>query len=367
MNQKLFPQIRFIDLFAGIGGFSLGLERSGMVCVGQVENNKFCLSKLNKHWPHVKKIKDIKNVKGNEFGPVELICGGFPCQPFSLSGKRCGKKDDRYLWPEMLTVIQAVRPNWIIGENVPGITSMALDTVLSDLEAEGYTCQTFNIPACAQNAPHRRQRIWILAHSGRRNERQCCNSESIDNEPQRKKESADKACGPGGNDGKKNLAHPESEHSDGLKDNAGDMPQRKEVSQSGNGSWKNNVANTKKSSRERQTPGQQQGEAGRRNTQSNISNAMRTAPQRHRKNSGEVYANTKPEGSNECNCQKWWSVEPGMGRVADGIPHRVDRLKALGNAVVPQIPEVFGNMILEIEKQFLNSDYYDNSPGINTV
>ncbi len=332
MNQKLFPQIRFIDLFAGIGGFSLGLERSGMVCVGQVENNNFCLSKLNKHWPHVKKIKDIKNVKGNEFGPVELVCGGLPCQPFSLSGKRCGKEDDRYLWPEMFTITQRIWPNWVIVENVPGITNMALDQVLSDLEAEGYTCQTFNIPACAKDAPHRRQRIWILAHSGCRIKRQCGNIQSIDNKLQRKKEPTDPAGGSGGNDGKKTLANTESEQRHGLRNNAGFISQQKEKPKPRNGSGKNDVANT--STQGLQIP-----------TQKKFSEVQRE---------NETFEGSKfnrrdstPRGT--------WQVEPGMGRMANGVPHRVDRLKALGNAVVPQIPEVFGNMILEIEMQFLSS------------
>jgi DNA-cytosine methyltransferase len=162
---QMLNEIRFLSLFAGIGGFDLGLERAGMKCVGQVENNKFCLKILEKHWQKVKRIKEIKNVNGNEFGTVDLICGGFPCQPFSVTGKQEGKTDDRYLWPEMFRVIKAVKPTWVVGENVFGIIGLALDDVLSDLEGEGYEVKTFIIPACAVGAWHRRDRVWIIAYS----------------------------------------------------------------------------------------------------------------------------------------------------------------------------------------------------------
>ena len=157
--------MRFLSLFSGIGGFDIGFERAGMECVGQVELDPFCNKVLAKHWPNVKRMGDIRDVKGTEFGLVDLICGGFPCQPFSNAGKRQGKADDRYLWPEMLRVISAVRPRWICGENVPGIIGMALDQVFSDLENLGYQCTAFIIPACAVDAPHRRDRLWIMAYS----------------------------------------------------------------------------------------------------------------------------------------------------------------------------------------------------------
>lgn len=168
MNDKL----QVLDLFAGIGGFSLGLERAGMECVGQVEKDGFCLKVLKKHWPGVKRMTDIKDVEGDEFGSVDLICGGFPCQPWSNAGKRRGVEDDRDLWPEMHRIIKAVHPRWVLGENVSGFISMemGLDRVLSDLEASGYTVRAFAVPAAAVNAPHRRERIWIVAHDdgGRR-------------------------------------------------------------------------------------------------------------------------------------------------------------------------------------------------------
>jgi DNA (cytosine-5)-methyltransferase 1 len=157
--------MKFLSLFAGIGGFDLGLERAGMQCVGQVEIDKKCQLVLAKHWPNIKRMADIRKVKGDEFGTIDLICGGFPCQPFSTAGKRKGAEDNRHLWPEMVRVIAVARPSWVIGENVAGIVSMALDQVHSDLESIGYQVQTFIIPACAVDAPHRRDRVWIVAYS----------------------------------------------------------------------------------------------------------------------------------------------------------------------------------------------------------
>ena len=144
---------------------------AGIVTVGQCEWADYPTNVLEKHWPDVPRWRDIRTLTKESFydrtglRTVDIISGGFPCQPFSQAGKRNGKDDDRYLWPEMLRVIREIRPTWVLGENVPGIVSLALDTVLSDLEAEGYETAVFNIPACGVDAPHRRYRIAILAHA----------------------------------------------------------------------------------------------------------------------------------------------------------------------------------------------------------
>ncbi len=221
------------SLFAGIGGFDLGLQRAGMEIVWQVETDDYCNKVLAKHWPEVKRYGDIRRLHGvtahakrlgwkkgarkriqskkqitegqnsvnlcqetlqeaceNCLPPVDLICGGFPCQPFSVAGRRKGKADDRYLWPEMFRIISEIRPRWVLGENVAGIKSMVfpnsetemgnqtnfsqseileysniLSGILNDLERIGYSVQTFCIPACGVGAPHRRDRIWIVAYS----------------------------------------------------------------------------------------------------------------------------------------------------------------------------------------------------------
>lgn len=150
------------DLFSGIGGFSLGLERTGMETAFFCEIDPFCQKVLNKHWPDVPIFNDVRNLDYD--GTIDVITGGYPCQPFSLIGQRRGEQDERHLWPAMLGLIKKHKPSWIISENVTGHVSMGLDQVLSDLEGEGYTCQAFIIPALAVNAIHQRDRLWIVAN-----------------------------------------------------------------------------------------------------------------------------------------------------------------------------------------------------------
>ena len=160
-----------LSLFSGIGGLDLAGEMAGFRTVGQCEWADFQTKVLEKHWPDVPRWRDIRTLTGESFyertglRTVDVISGGFPCQPFSLAGEQRGKDDDRYLWPEMLRVIREIRPAWVIGENVPGIVNLALDTVLSDLESEGYASQAFIIPACGVDAPHKRDRVAVLAYA----------------------------------------------------------------------------------------------------------------------------------------------------------------------------------------------------------
>jgi len=154
-----------LDLFSGIGGFALAAKWNGYRTVGFCDNEPYAQAVLKKHWPEVPCHKDIREVRGDLYAGVTLLTGGFPCQPFSVAGKQRGKDDNRYLWPEMLRVIREARPAWIIGENVAGIVNLALDTVCADLEAEGYEVEPVIIPACAVDAPHRRDRVWIVANA----------------------------------------------------------------------------------------------------------------------------------------------------------------------------------------------------------
>ena len=127
--------MKVLDLFSGIGGFSLGLERAGMETIAFCEFDKKAQLVLKKHWPDVPIYDDVRKLNGRQFEgqSIDLICGGFPCQPFSVAGNRQGKEDDRHLWPEYLRLIQEIRPRWIIGENVTGLINMGLDQVLHDL------------------------------------------------------------------------------------------------------------------------------------------------------------------------------------------------------------------------------------------
>ena len=161
--------LKLLDLFSGIGGFSLGLESTGFFeTIGFVEKDKFCQKVLKKHWSNINIEEDIRNVKGEKYA-AEVITGGFPCQPFSVAGKRKSTADDRYLWDEMLRVIRETKPRWVIGENVEGIVNinegMVLRQVLTDLENEGFKSQCIIIPASGIGAWHQRKRIWIVANS----------------------------------------------------------------------------------------------------------------------------------------------------------------------------------------------------------
>jgi len=186
--------IRHLSLFSGIGGFDLASEWMGWNNIAHCEISEFNRKILKHYWPNAESIKDITTTNFSRFrGKIDIITGGFPCQPFSVAGKRKGKDDNRYLWPEMLRAINEVRPTWVVGENVAGITSMVFDPrqtkvesqttlegqeihrtmesesvierICEDFESIGYSVQPINIPACGVGAPHKRERIWFVGHN----------------------------------------------------------------------------------------------------------------------------------------------------------------------------------------------------------
>ena len=180
MTRLQQQKLKILDLFSGLGGFSLGLERTGQFkTVAFCDNDKFSNLVLQKHWKGAKIYNDVKEItkeklKADGVESPDIITGGFPCQPFSVAGKQKGTSDDRHLWPEMFRIIKEFTPRWVIGENVKGITNiqdgMVFENVCTDLEGEGYEVRAFNIPAAGVGAPHRRERIWIVAHAKRFNE-----------------------------------------------------------------------------------------------------------------------------------------------------------------------------------------------------
>lgn len=169
MGKKIIP-FKHIGLFEGIGGFSLAARWMGWETIATCEINDFCNNILKYHFPKATQHYDIKQTDFTIYrGKCDILTGGFPCQPFSIAGKRKGTDDDRHLFPEMLRAIREIQPTWIVGENVRGIISwdggLVFEQVQADLEAEGYEVQSFILPAASVNAPHKRDRIWFVAHS----------------------------------------------------------------------------------------------------------------------------------------------------------------------------------------------------------
>jgi DNA (cytosine-5)-methyltransferase 1 len=176
--------MRHGSLFSGIGGFDLASEWMGWENVFHCEWNPFGQKVLNYYWPNAITYHDITKTDFTiHRGRIDIITGGFPCQPYSSAGKRLGKEDERHLWPEMLRAIREIQPTYIVGENVRGLTNwnggLVFDEVQSDLETQGYEVTPFLLPACAVNAPHRRDRIWFVAYSGKLRLEQCKNTSEM--------------------------------------------------------------------------------------------------------------------------------------------------------------------------------------------
>ena len=257
MDALMLETLTVGSVFSGIGGFDLGLERAGMKVCWHSEIDPFACKVLKKHWAHVPNLGDIKQINWNNVPHVDVIAGGYPCQPFSTAGKRQGEKDDRHLWPYFLRAISELRPRYAILENVRGHLSLGFDRVLGDLTEIGYDAEWQIVSAASVGAPHRRDRIICIAYP---------NDTASDR--QLSKISDDERIRHGQHGIKTDLA-----------------------------------------------------------TTSRI--------WRHDRGRTEGYVGGQ-----------WWEPEPDVGRVAHGIPSRVDRLRGLGNAVVPQVAEAVGQLIM---------------------
>lgn len=152
-----------LDLFSGIGGFSLGLERSGMQTVAFCEIDPFCREVLRKHWPEVPIFEDVRTLTGEQVGSVDVVCGGFPCQPFSIAGHRKGHEDARNMVPPMLRLVRELKPAWFVGENVSGFIDIGLDALCDELGSYGYSTRAVSLPACAVGLPTMERHVWIIA------------------------------------------------------------------------------------------------------------------------------------------------------------------------------------------------------------
>jgi DNA (cytosine-5)-methyltransferase 1 len=430
--------IKILDICSGIGGFSLGLEATGgFDTVAFCEFDDFCCKVLNKHWPNVPIYKDLKEI-GNDPARIiqefDLICGGIPCQPFSLAGKQKGKEDDRHLWPYMYAIVKSKKPTWVIVENVGGFVNVALDDVCLDLETQGYATQSFIIPACSVEAPHKRDRIWILgkimanAHDtgdrtpgskadgdrqetieGWQEQSQLGSSRSSNDVADPKLVSSDSISDSGSNtkteseqgqktgnldrsSGRQDVPNASSQRLEGHRGEHG-LRGTSQEEQTSRSSEEQDVPNPKElrnyehdngertqQDREHRVSQQLRGERGFEGTKQDVADTERLGQQ----GQGELErpGNTAQDsdgqtgGSNDgrqgsagqghtqselgrmadgiptrLDGHLGFEREPNIPRVATGIPDRVNRLKALGNSIVPQIVYNIGLAILEEEKR----------------
>ena len=292
--------LTFGELFAGIGGFSLGLERAGMTCKWQVEIDPYATAVLKKHWPEVPKHDDVRTFPPQGDYSVDLICGGFPCQDISVAGKGAGLAGARSgLWYEFARIIGVIRPRYVLVENVSALLTRGMDAVLGTLSTLGYDAEWHVIPAAAVGALHRRERIWIVAHAiGKRDAvRGDC--------PPCKEGVAGRDCNAGGGE------------CDCAAGRAGEA---------GEGAC-------------------------------DVSDAYGMRPS-HRWTHERMGRQQRPKEAGSNGCQRspdatggQWATEPDVGRVAHGVPSRVDRLRCLGNAVVPQVVEIIGRAIIAHEER----------------
>ena len=351
-------KLKILDLCSGIGGFSLGLESTGgFETIAFCEFDPFCQKVLNKHWPEVPIYNDLKEISKNEetirnIPEHDLICGGIPCQPFSVAGKQKGKEDDRHLWPYMFKIIKQKKPTWVIVENVGGFVNVALDDVCLDLEAEGYATQSFIIPACGVEAPHRRDRIWIIGKYTSESKQSLVNSDSFRSHEHKEaeKESSRRGAEATTTTTSEDVVNSDSSLIEGGRISGGVY---EENTNTNGGSTHEDVADSESSDRDDDEVIKEHGETKTQEVFRNRSSVSRTQElyTQHREGIAEPGLGGMVDGvSSRLDGHQGFRVEPDIPRVLENIPNRVDRLKSLGNAIVPQIIYHIGLAILEDEK-----------------
>ena len=300
------------SLFSGIGGLDLGLERAGMNVIWQSEIDPYACRVLKKHWPEVPNHGDIKQIDWSRVERPAVICGGYPCQPFSTAGNRKGEEDPRHLWPWVRQAISELRPRYAILENVRGHLSLGGTTVIANLAAIGYDAEWRIVSAASVGAAHRRDRIIIVAYPD--------------------------------NTGSRAHRHDTDRERSTEKQEREDITQRGISGRGADVAYPNGTPGQQQCKREIQEPN-----IGRRGT--NVANTQ-SSVKRNSESHGvcTVYGQATElgkQGWDSRSISSWWETEPDVGRVADGIPNRVDRLRGLGNAVVPQVAEIIGRLVVE--------------------
>lgn len=341
-----------LSLFSGVGGLDLAFEWAGGTVAAMCEIDPFCRKVLRKHWPDVPLFGDVKEVSGRDesFAAVDVVYGGFPCQPFSVAGDRKGRDDSRFLWPEFSRLVGEIGPRWVVAENVPGILTIAADDVCQDLEHLGYEVGIWNFEALSVGAPHRRARVFFVAHPSLPDPTLLQRGAVRRSEPERVLQDLGDAEGRGRNHrgDRPNLGAP-PEEDDASRGTGASLPDP-----SGSG-WDSGGS---------QEAGEHSGHfaAGRFCGDIAAPNRQRREMQRNRVPAEQKLGGAERRGGREPQpgvgrgfdgLSPWldgdW--EDGIPRVARGVPDRVARLKALGNAVVPQQAYPIFRAIAEIEKE----------------
>lgn len=348
-----------LDLFSGIGGFSLGLEKAGFTTKAFCEMDPFCKLVLNKHWKDVIVYDNIKQLHGTQIaqdiGPVDIITGGFPCQPYSVAGKQKGTSDDRYLWPDMFRIIREVQPTFVIAENVKGLINiqdgMVFETVCSDLESEGFEVQAFVIPAAGVGAPHKRDRVWIVGyseHNGSLASKISRSTDSTSHDYEKRKAEASKLEGASQSRDSKIMENSRRSLRQGSElGGTNENEIRKENANQHQRSSSASQFNVADSNPRLSNGSVEEIQTGRNSIDpsgENVSYSDYEGLQGHRNQHGL----SEDKREKQISWPRGWEFEPSVGRVAHGVPGRTHRLKALGNAIVPKIAEEIGKAIVAV-------------------
>ena len=332
-------KLKLLDLFSGLGGFSLGLESTGFFeTIAFVEKDEFCQKVLKKNFKNIPIEGDIRNVKGEKYR-ADVVTGGFPCQPFSVAGKRKGTDDDRYLWDETIRVVRECKPKWFIGENVEGLVNiqdgMVLRQVQNDLEEEGFEVQCLIIPASGIGAWHQRKRIWIIGYNVSNSNTRFGIGENQEIQTR----------GNTSTNGSKDVSNTFGKLSDGCSSttrNSKTKFKRMECNQSWN--WNEVWSKTERCSEQ---------------VREDVSDSNSKRSQGFGLQSDNLQEGNKTTISSDNSSkeqQTWWQTQSNLCGVPNGVSYgldknRANRIKALGNSIVPQIARELGLAIMEAENE----------------